>query len=198
MCAPLAIPIAMMAMAAAQGAMSAHDSAKQAGAAIDQQHKQNAEAIKQMNIANADSDLEVKDKLQQSFVKSSDINLQGVHNEGIVRAAIGESMLSGHTMDRIMSDISGQEAHAQAENSENYHRQYQAAYINKLGNYENTKAQILGRAPIQTPNRLAEALNTVGNVVQAGASSYAGMKAGGSTTSGQTLGALKGGFGGNA
>lgn len=197
MCAPLAIPVAMMAMAAAQGAMSAKDQAKQAGAAIDQQRKQKAEMIKQMNISNANSDLQTKQDLQDSFVQASDINLQGVHNEGIVRAAIGESMLSGHSMDRIMTDITGEEARASAQNSESYSRKYQNNFIDKMSNYEQTKANITGMAPIATPNKLATALNVVSGVAKAGASSYAGMKAGGDTTSGQVMGGLKGGLGGS-
>lgn len=197
MCEPMSITAGVMGgMSLLQGGMAAKDQAKQVGAAIDQQNKTKAELIKQMNISNANSDLEVKQKLQDSFVQSSDINLQGVHNEGIMRAAIGESMLSGHSMDRMMADVIGEEARAQTQNSENYERDYQNAYLDKLTNYENTKAQITGMPSINRPSRLATGISTFGGAATSAFGAYMGAKgAEDTTTSGKVLGGIKGGLG---
>lgn len=195
MCGPLVVvPLVMAAMSAAQGAMSAHDQAKATGAAMDQQNKQKAQLIKQMNIENANSDLQTKDDLQQSFVRSSDINLQGVHNEGVLRAAIGESMLSGHSMDRLMNNLTGDEARAQADTAEEYQRKYQSNYTDKLSRFENTKAQVNGMAPVPVTSKLAQAVSITTGAIKTGAAAYAGGAAGGATTAGQVMGGMSGGF----
>lgn len=195
MCEPMTITAGVMAVAAmASSAMSAHDQAKAQGKAIDAQNKQKSELVRQMNIENANTDLEVKDKLQQSFVSATDINLQGVHNQGIMRAAIGESMLTGNSMDRIMNDVIGQESHALAQNSLAYQRDYQNLYVNKLQSYENTKAQLAGMAPVNVTSKLSQAVAITSSGVRAGASAYAGGMAGGSTTAGQVMGGIAGGM----
>lgn len=189
MCGPLAIPIAMAAASAAQSAMAAKDAAKAAGAAEDQQRKQKMELIKGMNIKNQDLTLQDKQNLQDTLYQKSENNLQAVKAMGSVRAAIGESMLRGHSMERIQRDTEGQLIRANAGLQENYERDYSKIYIQREQNKVNTAAQIKGMAPVQMPDKTAELVGGVAKAGAAFASSYAGGMGGGGA-----MGALSSGM----
>ncbi|MGC5647883.1 UNVERIFIED_CONTAM: hypothetical protein RF648_18095 [Kocuria sp. CPCC 205274] len=172
----------------AGAAMSAKDKAKQAGLAESQQRLQQAEMIKQTNIQNQDLTLQDKQNLQDMFAQKSDNNLQSIQSQGLVRAAIGESGLKGHSMERIQRDVEGQRIRANAGLQENYQRDYSKLYIQRLSNKENTKAQLAGMAPVQMPNRTAEAVGGILGAVKTGAATYFGGQTGGMS------GAISGGL----
>lgn len=183
MCEPVSIGMAVVAVAGS--AMGAHDKAKAEGKAEDAKRKSQMEMIKQMNIANADLNLEVQDKGDQARQQLTEVNLKALRNEGMLSAAIGESGLSGNSMDRI-KQVSQAETDREAQSiRDNYKRDYQTIFANQLGNVENTKSQLNSMAPVLKTSRVADALNAV----SAGMGAYSasggkfGAKSSGTNTS---------------
>ncbi len=166
MCEP--VSLTMAAMGAAGAAAGAHGQAKAEGAAEDARRKGQIELVKQMNAANADSNLEIVDKGEQARQQLTELNLTSLRNRGMLRTAIGESGLSGNSMDRI-NRVSQAETDREAMSVvDNHGRDYQALFANQVGAVENTKSQLRSSQPVHRTSRLAQALN----VVTAGAGSY--------------------------
>lgn len=168
MCEPVSIGMAVMAVAGA--AMSASEKAKAEGQAEDAKRKSQIETIKQMNIANADLNLEAKDKAEQAQQQMTEINLKSLRNRGMVAAAIGESNLAGNSMDRVARVTDAESSREKMAVLDNYQRDYQTIFANQVGNVENTKSQMKSAAPIFRTSKLAHALN----VTSAGMGAYAG------------------------
>ena len=94
MCEPVSIAMAVVAVAGA--AMGASEKAKAEGQAEDSKRKSQIEMVKQMNIANADSALQAKDKAEQANQQMTEINLKALRNRGMVAAAIGDPLDAVH------------------------------------------------------------------------------------------------------
>lgn len=200
MCEPVSIAMAVVAVAGA--AMGEHDKAKAEGQAEDAKRKSQVEMIKQMNISNADLTLQAKDKAEQANQQITEINLKSLRNRGMVAAAIGESNLSGNSMDRIKRVTDAESSREKMSVVDNYQRDYQTIFANQLGNVENTKSQLKSMAPLIRTSKLASALN----VASAGMGAYSASggqfgKGGGTANIGEAreaaLAAKKNG-GGNA
>lgn len=168
MCDPTGGIATMVILAAASSTMGAHDKAKAEGQAKDAQRKSQIEMIKQMNIANADLDLQAKDKAEQANQQMTEINLKSLRNRGMVAAAIGESNLGGNSMDRIKRVTENETSREKMSVLDNYQRDYQTIFANKVGNVENTKSSMRSQAPIIRTSKLANALDAV----SAGTSAY--------------------------
>lgn len=168
MCDPTFGIATMTALAVSGALMGAHDKAKAEGQAKDAQRKSQIEMIKQMNIANADLDLQAKDKAEQANQQMTEINLKSLRNRGMVAAAIGESNLAGSSMGRIKRVAENETFREKMSVLDNYQRDYQTIFANKVGNVENTKSAMKSQAPIFRSSKLASALD----VVSAGAGAY--------------------------
>lgn len=179
-------------LAVAGATMGAHDQAKAEGAAIDAQNRQSIEQLKQMNYTDANLRLEERETAEQAMVDLTTTNLNGIRNQGMVRAAVSESGLEGASMDRIEREVEGDTIRERAGITENYKRDYAAIFGQRLSNIQNTKSAIDGKGAIIPTNPLAHALN----VVNAGAGAY--MASGGkfgqgsSPTQKAPIGAAKG------
>lgn len=193
MCMVVAIPIAM----AAGAAMSASDSAKAKGQMTDNERKQQNEIVKQANFAENDQKLATVDKHDEARRQLTEVNLQTIRNQGIINAAIGESGMSGNTMDRLRNSVDN-DASAQRMNiTENYERDYQAIFANRVGSSENAKAAVRGQGGNRfNVNNIANALNIVSSGVQGFAAAggkfgkgASGTPAGGNSASVQNGGA---------
>lgn len=157
MCEPTTIAMAVVAVAGA--AMSASEKAKAEGQAEDSRRKSQIEMIKQMNSANADLALEARDKAEQANQQMTEINLKALRNKGMVAAAIGESNLSGNSMDRIKRVSEAEASREKMSVMDNYQRDYGTIFANQLGNVENTKSQMRASAPVFRTSKLAQALD---------------------------------------
>lgn len=180
MCEPVSIAMAVVAVAGA--AMGASEKAKAEGQAEDARRKSQIEMVKQMNIANADLGLEARDKAEQANQQMTEINLKSLRNRGMVAAAIGESNLSGNSMDRIKRVTDAESSREKMGVLDNYQRDYQTIFANQVGNVENTKSQMNASAPVFRTSKLANALNVVSAGVGAYASSGGKFGSGGGTT----------------
>lgn len=190
MCEPVSIGVGMLAVAGAT--MGARDQAKAEGAAIDAQNRQSIEQLKQMNYTDANLRLEERETAEQAMIDLTTTNLNGIRNQGMVRAAVSESGLEGVSMDRIEREVEGDTVRERAGITENYNRDYAAIFGQRLSNIQNTKSAIDGKGAIIPTSPLAHALN----VVNAGAGAYmaSGGKfgQGGSPTQKAPIGAAKG------
>ena len=179
MCEPVSISIAMGAMMAGTAAMSASESAKAKGKMTDNERKSQNEIVKQANFAENDQKLATVDKHDEARRQLTEVNLQALRNQGTINAAVGESGLAGNSMDRIKNSVAN-DASAQKMNiTENYERDYQAIFANRVGSSENSKAAVRGAGGKNYKvNNIANALN----IVSSGAQGY--MAAGGKFGSG--------------
>lgn len=167
MCEPVSIGMGIMAVAGA--AMSASSQAKAEGAAIDAQNRQSIEQIKQMNYSDANLKMQERDLKEQQVQELTESTLNGIRNQGMVRAAVAESGLEGNSMNRIERDVAGDTVRERAGITNSYNRDYAAIFGNRIANIENTKSAIKGKGRIMTTSPLAHALN----VANAGMQGYA-------------------------
>lgn len=167
MCEPVSIGMAVVAVAGS--AMSASEGAKAKGQMTDNERKQQNEIVKQANFAENDQKLAIVDKHDEARRQLTEVNLQAIRNQGIINAAIGESGMAGNSMDRLKNSV-GNDASAQKMNVlENYERDYQAIFANRVGSSENAKAAVRGLGGNNRKvNNIANALN----IVSAGGSAY--------------------------
>lgn len=140
MCWPLMV--ASAAMSAAGAAKGAHDTAKAIGAQNTAMRNQNAELMKQARWDNASTNLDIRSKYEEASDEISNNNLQALQTQGAIRAAIGEGMLGGNSMDRVQMVTSGETVRANAMVNENYKRDYASLLTGSVGNFESTKGQI--------------------------------------------------------
>lgn len=179
MCEPVSIGMGIMAVAGAT--MSASQQAKAEGAAIDAQNQQAQEMIKQMNYSDANLKMQERDLKEQQVAELTETTLNGIRNQGMVRAAVAESGLEGNSMNRIERSVEGDTVKERAGITESYNRDYAAIFGNRIANIENTKSAIKGQAKIIKTSPLAHALN----VTSAGMQGYmAGESLAGSKPSG--------------
>lgn len=168
MCDPTGGVATAVVLSMAGATMQAKDKAKAEGQQEDAKRKSQIEMVKQMNIANADLGLEAKDKAEQAHQQLTEINLKSLRNKGMLAAAVGESNLSGNSMERIKRVTDAESSREKGAVQDNYQRDYQTIFANQVGNVENTKSQLKSMAPVIRTSKLAQALN----VTSAGMGAY--------------------------
>ena len=134
--------VASAAVSTASSIKSSYDTAKAIGAQTDASRRQNAELMKQARWENASTNLDIRSKYEEASNEITNNNLQAMQTQGAVRAAIGESMLSGNSMDRIQRISDADVIRANAMVSENYKRDYASLLAGSVANIESTKSQI--------------------------------------------------------
>ena len=140
MCWP--VMIGMAALSAASAAKGSYDQAKMIGAQTTASRNQNQELLKQARWDNASTNLDIRSKFEEASNEITNNNLQAIQTQGAVRAAIGEGMLSGNSMDRIQRVTDGENVRANAMVNENYKRDYASLLTGSVANMESTKGQI--------------------------------------------------------
>jgi hypothetical protein len=166
MCEP--ISATMAAMSAGSAILGAKSTAKAEGAAEDARRKGQMEQIRQMTTANADSNLDLRDKSEQARQQLSELNLTSIRNKGMVNTAISESGVGGASMERIKRISAAESSRERMGVVDNYGRDYQTIFANQVSNVENTQAALRGSQPVMRTSKLAQALN----IASAGASGY--------------------------
>lgn len=157
MCEP--VSIGMAAVALVGGVMAAKGKADAEGNAVDGQRRDAREQVKQMNMANANLNLTAQDNSEEARRQLSDINITALRNKGTVNAAIGESGLSGNSMDRIKNITANEASQAKMAVTDNYKRDYQSLFANQIANTENTKSSLRGQAQVIKTSGLSHALD---------------------------------------
>lgn len=166
MCEP--VSIGMAAVAVVGGVMAAKDKAKGEGNAEDAQNRTAREQVKATNMANANLNLTAQDRQEEARAQLAEVNMQSLKNKGTITAAIGESGLSGNSMDRIKNSVDNEASAQRMAITDNYHRDYASIFTNQIANVENTKSAIKGQAQVIRTSGLSHALG----IVSAGAQGY--------------------------
>lgn len=175
MCEPVSIMMAVGAVAGlASGAMGAKQQAKAEGAQEDARRSNMHEQITAMHRADADMNLETHDKWDEARSQLTETNLTALRNRGTMRAAIGESMMEGHSMDRLQRDVENEASREKMAILDNYDRDYATIFQNKVSNVENTKAALRGSKSAISTSKIAQALN-VASSTMGGASAGASL-----------------------
>lgn len=172
MCWMAAIPVAMAGVQTLAGQSAA---ARAQGAEIDAMRRQSAEQIKQMRIQSADMSLQQRGILEEAQDELTAQNLQKVQAMGSIRAAIGEGMLEGASMERIQRVSEGDYIREANKVTDNYKRDYAAIFQQKVGLHESTKSQVeaRNRSEPKAKSKLAQALEVGASVGSSFASQYA-------------------------
>lgn len=167
----------MGAMAASSAAMGASEQAKARGMRIDAQRKSQQEMIKAANAADADAKLETVNKADEARRQLTEVNLQALRNKGLVSAAVGESGLSGNTMDRVRRSADNEASAEKMNVLDNYERDYAAIFQNRVGAVDNARSAVRGGGGQGMKiNNLANALDIVSAGMGGVASGYSATK----------------------
>lgn len=175
MCWAAAIPIAI---AGAQAIGSQNAQAKMIASQTAAGRRQAFELMKQTNIQNADLSLQARSKLEEASSELTSQNMQKVQAMGSIRAAIGESMLEGSSMDRIKRVTEGQFIREANMVTENYRRDYQAIFAQQLGGTQSAASQIseIYKGEQKQKSKLQMVLDPLAIMGSAAASAYADGK----------------------
>ena len=139
MCWMAAIPIAMQGASMIMGGMQG----EQAKAAqIDQGRRQSMQMVKEMNYNEANLKLESRDLIDSTVQEMTQANMNRVRNMGTIRAAIGEGMLEGNSMERVARVTEGDFLRESQGLTENYQRDYSVILGKRIANRDNTVSQI--------------------------------------------------------
>ncbi|CAK6597092.1 internal virion protein [Klebsiella phage vB_Kpn_K12P1.1] len=139
MCWMVAIPIAMAAVSSISGQQQ---QAKAIASSNDASRRQAIQMVKESNIQNANSRLEQKQLLEDASQELTAQNMQKVQTMGTIRAAIGEGMLEGNSMDRIARIEEGKFIREANVVNDQYRRDYASLFAKQLGNTQSTADQI--------------------------------------------------------
>lgn len=139
MCWMAAIPIALQGTSMLMGGMQANQAK---AAQIDQGRRQSWQMIKEMNYNDANLKLESRDLLDSTVQDLTQANMNRVRNMGTIRAAIGEGMLEGNSMERVARVTEGDFLRESQGITENYQRDYSVILGKRYANRENTVSQI--------------------------------------------------------
>lgn len=175
MCWAAAIPIAI---SGAQAISGQHTQAKMIAAQTAAGRRQAIELMKQTNIQNADLSLQARSKLEEASSELTSQNMQKVQALGSIRAAIGESMLEGSSMDRIKLVTEGQFIREANMVTENYRRDYQAIFAQQLGGTQGAASQIreIYKGEQKQKSKLQMVLDPLAIMGSSAASAYADGK----------------------
>lgn len=172
MCWAAAVPIAL---AGAQ-AIGQQSSQNQAVAAQTKAMRlQSREQLRAMNIQNADLSLQAQSQAETLQDDLTSNNLQKLQAMGSIRAAMGESMLEGNSMNRIANVTEGDYIREANKLTENYTRDYAAIFQQQVGLVESTKSDIRARnkAEPKMKSKLMQVLDPLSVMGSQAASAYA-------------------------
>ena len=191
MCWAAAIPIAI---AGAQAVGSQNAQAKMIASQTAAGRRQAFELMKQTNIQNADLSLQARSRLEEASSELTSQNMQKVQAMGSIRAAIGESMLEGASMDRIKRVTEGQFIREANMVTENYRRDYQAIFAQQLGGTQSAASQIseIYKGEQKQKSKLQMVLDPLAIMGSSAASAYADGKFDSKSTTKAPIVAAKG------
>ena len=172
MCWPYAIPIALSGV---QAVSNQYTQSKMIAAQTAAGRRQAMEIMKQTNIQNADLSLQARSRLEEASSELTSQNMQKVQAMGSIRAAIGESMLEGSSMDRIKRVTEGQFIREANMVTENYRRDYQAIFAQQLGGTQSAASQIseIYKGEQKQKSKLQMVLDPLAIMGSSAASAYA-------------------------
>lgn len=160
MCEPMTIMAVAGATLGGAGAINSNRlAAKQAGAAMAQQHAQKQEIIRANNYDAVAGQQEAINARDQAVQQLTEVSINAIRNQGMVEAAFGESGLEGRSQRAVLRELSGTQARQEdalrqgvtdAERSVQYG--LETGQLSAIG-------QIKGMGKITAPDKITQFLN---------------------------------------
>lgn len=139
MCWAAVIPYALQGASMVAGGLQS----EQAKAAqIDQGRRKSWEMVREMNYTDANLKLQSRDLIESTIQDMTQNNMSRVRNMGTIRAALGEGMLEGKSLERVERITEGDYLREAQGLTENYQRDYSVILGQRHANRDNTKHSI--------------------------------------------------------
>lgn len=134
------------------GFQGAKDQARQISEQIAAQNATKVQMVKTMNYDLANLSQEQRDQYDQAVAQLQGNSINSIRNQGMIRAAIGESNLEGRSMDRVLREVEGQDARVADSIRGSYKDSFQGLQQQKEVTVLNADAQIRGMPKINKPS----------------------------------------------
>lgn len=134
------------------GFQGAKDQARQISEQIAAQNASKVQVVKTMNYDLANLSQEQRDQYDQAVAQLQGNSINSIRNQGMIRAAIGESNLEGRSMDRVLREVEGQDARVADSIRGSYKDSFQGLQQQKEVTVLNADAQIKGMPKINKPS----------------------------------------------
>lgn len=168
------------------GFAGAKDQAKQIGEQIAAQNATKVSVVKSMNYDLANLSQEQRDQYDQAVAQLQANSINSIRNQGMIRAAFGESGLEGRSVDRVMREVEGQDARVADSIRGSFKDSFVGLQSQKELTVLNADAQIKGMPKINKPSSTSVMLGIASSMMS------------GASTGGQLygMGAKAGAWGG--
>lgn len=186
MCDPGSAMIAGATVGGLSGIAGAKDNAKQIGEQIAAQNATKVSVVKSMNYDLANLSQEQRDQYDQAVAQLQANSINSIRNQGMIRAAFGESGLEGRSVDRVMREVEGQDARVADSIRGSFKDSFVGLQSQKELTVLNADAQIKGMPKINKPSSTSVVLGIASSMMS------------GASTGGQLygMGAKAGAWGG--
>lgn len=134
------------------GFQGAKDQARQISEQIAAQNATKVQVVKTMNYDLANLSQEQRDQYDQAVAQLQGNSINSIRNQGMIRAAIGESNLEGRSMDRVLREVEGQDARVADSIRGSFKDSFVGLQQQKETTVLNADAQIKGMPKINKPS----------------------------------------------
>lgn len=186
------IQIGMAAVGVAGKLMGNKKEDKAIGEEIGKLNAQKQETVRQLNYEIAGLDQEQRDQFDQAVSQLQANSINSIRNQGMIRAALGETNLEGRSMDAVMREVEGQDARVADSIRDNYARSWTGIQANKISGVLQTQSSLDGMPTIKGPSAFARTMG----VMQAGVQGWMGGGSGVSGIASTLMGAASSSQGG--
>lgn len=134
------------------GYQNAKDEARQIGEQIAAQNATKRSIVKSMNYDLANLSQEQRDQYDQAIAQLQANSINSIRNQGMIRAAFGESGVEGRSVDQVMREVEGQDARVADSIRGSFKDSFVGLQQQKEVAVLNADAQIKGMPKINKPS----------------------------------------------
>lgn len=177
MCNPAAAAGTGAVVGGASAIVGARDNAKAIGEQIAAQNAQKLAMVKSLNYDLVNLSQEQRDQYDQAVAQLQANSINSIRNQGMIRAAFGESGVEGRSVDRVIREVEGQDSRVADSIKGSFKDSFAGLQQQKEAAVLSADAQIKGLPKINKPSSAAVALNIASGIMQggsAGLNAYSG------------------------
>lgn len=179
MCDPGSAMIAGATVGGLSGIAGAKDNAKQIGEQIAAQNATKLSVVKSLNYDLAGLSQEQRNQYDQAIAQLQANSINSIRNQGMIRAAFGESGLEGRSVDSVIREVEGQDARVADSIRGSFKDSFVGLQSQKEAAVLNADAQIKGMPKIIKPSSASVTLGIATSMLN-GASTGAQVYSAGS------------------
>jgi len=170
MCEP--VSIVMSAVAAVGSIVDGKNQQKAAVKQEEARRKQKIEMMRQSNYKDANLQLQDMGNYDEARELLAEANLDAIETQASVSTAIGESNLSGRSMERIERQVANEALAVKTDINRSYERSYYNIYAQREANRNELISAYEGMPSVPQPDQLGLIANTVGATAQGVVTGY--------------------------